>query len=180
MKPKLVLLFLFLLGALVIVAVDSAEHAGSDGWIHVPPSPESPAWKERLKAIHPSDDLKRILTPLQRHTFSESDAATLATFYLDFADVIRGDRLQVLKTNLQFRDAHRNACELMFVESGIERTYPGIVDEVDAVLSEAIGCKRTPAGDGWEVVEITEATRVRLADALQGVAWRLGTLGGTP
>ena len=118
----------------------------------------------------PNAETLRLVQPLGQYPLSAADRVTLAKFYADFSAVVAADSREVLKTNLEFRNCNRASCSVFFQKTGIGQRYSGIESAVDDVLAAAIGGERDAGGE-WASVEIDAATRTRLADTLDGVAW---------
>lgn len=107
--------------------------------------------------------------PIRRLAIDSDDAAKIKAFYRDFADVIERDENGVITSSEVFITANSRAGRLMFQGTNIQGKYPDLAREIDAVIADSLGSKRT--SDGYEPVTIDNYNRKRLAEALRAVSW---------
>lgn len=118
------------------------------------PFPEPPS---------PSSELQSAVEPLvqfaAREVVGAQDLLNLTEFYFDFADIVRRDNANVIKTTATFRNTYINAGGLMFQQTGMKGKYAGMAEIVDGIISDSIG------------LDIVPLDAQKTANVLNAVAW---------
>lgn len=121
---------------------------------------------DTLPAVpEPSPAVKSLVAPITAKLTDKEDAATLAWFYFDFADIVERDAGKQITTTPVLRDFNRNSVTLGL--SGAIAPVSGLADAIDDAIVRGMGY--TP-GD-IPASPIDTATRAKLVESLRGVSW---------
>ena len=112
----------------------------------------------------PSAELQTLVSPLRDLGMSAKDAAKMAKFFEDFADVLSRDD-SILKTTEDIREGYIRAETLMLQKTELVGKYPGFGKAKDDILAETLGLNR---------VLLTPEKRSKAVDAFKAMAWALG------
>lgn len=85
----------------------------------------------------------------------------LVEFYKDFADVIERDS-EIIKTTGHIREGNARAGQLMFQKTGMKGKVPGLAENVDTAIAEAIGKKNVP---------LDTEKRARAVEVFRALSW---------
>jgi hypothetical protein len=112
----------------------------------------------------PSVELQTLVSSLRDLGMSAKDAAKMAKFFNDFADVLHRDD-SVIKTTADIREGYIRAETLMLQKTAMVGRYPGFGKAKDDILAETIGLDNVP---------LTAEKRLKAVQAFEAMAWALG------
>lgn len=108
----------------------------------------------------PSLENKELVQPIVDLDISRDDAALMAAFYLELADVVGKDE-GVVESTAQFRQFNMLAGPLHF-NSNLKGKYEGLGKSIDDAIVNAIG---------KQSVELDDEKRGDLVDIIEAIAW---------
>jgi hypothetical protein len=112
----------------------------------------------------PSVELQTLVSSLRDLGMSAKDAAKMAKFFNDFADVLRRDD-SIIKTTADIREGYIRAETLMLQKTAMVGRYPGFGEAKDDILAETIGLDNVP---------LNAEKRLKAVQAFEAMAWALG------
>lgn len=113
-----------------------------------------------VQVSEPTLEYKELVQPIVDLDISSKDAAMMAAFYLELADVVDEDD-SVIQSTAQFREFNMLAGPLHF-NSSLKGKYDGLGQSIDEAIIGAIG---------KQSVELDEGKRENLVDVIEAVAW---------
>ena len=108
----------------------------------------------------PALEYKELVQPIVDLDISRDDAALMAAFYLELADVVGKDE-GVVESTAQFRQFNMLAGPLHF-NSNLKGKYEGLGKSIDDAIVNAIG---------KQSVELDDEKRGDLVDIIEAIAW---------
>ena len=113
-----------------------------------------------VQVSEPTLEYKELVQPIVDLDISSKDAAMMAAFYLELADVVDEDD-SAIQSTAQFREFNMLAGPLHF-NSSLKGKYDGLGQSIDEAIIGAIG---------KQSVELDEGKREDLVDVIEAVAW---------
>lgn len=113
----------------------------------------------------PSPEMQSRVAGIKSLATGNQKAPQIAQFYLAASDVVKRDTDRITSTN-QWSYAKDSAEQLFAARTDLASAIPGLGAKVNEVLVASVG---SPTRD-----PITPATRAKLAETLNAIAWALG------
>lgn len=125
------------------------------------PAPDAPE--------KPSTELMALVEPIASTDYTAEDAAALAAFCDEFADVLERDAdAGVISDTAELHDRLEQSSKLMFQNTGIAERHPSTAGRINTILAEALGIQ---TDDGVEVIDLDDAARAKAVAAFRALAW---------
>ena len=114
-----------------------------------------------IDTSEPSLEYKTLVKDIVSVDIEEEDAKQISDFFSELSDIVQNDP-GFIETTGNFREFNTKAGGLNFSGLKLKNKYPSLGEEIDEVLSNAIGLEDS---------SLTQKKRENLCECLMAIAW---------